>query len=165
MAVSNTRYLSSSETRVNTGIRGWKLHLSESTIYQESVGGICFSNEWMAASLQPLTFSNHCYNAVFSNASPGLTVCLLGLNIGVFWKRVSRPIGRTLFPVNSPTFFVCTSIVNVIKRWRHSVELRKIHWWKTLRILEYVTTTASVILSWHASEKCDVFQEVRPVNG
>jgi hypothetical protein len=29
MAVSNTRYLSSSETRVNAGIRGWKLHLSE----------------------------------------------------------------------------------------------------------------------------------------
>ncbi len=31
MAVSNTRYLSSCETRVNAGIRGWKLHLSEST--------------------------------------------------------------------------------------------------------------------------------------
>jgi hypothetical protein len=29
MAVSNTRDLSSSETRVNAGIRGWKLHLSE----------------------------------------------------------------------------------------------------------------------------------------
>jgi hypothetical protein len=31
MAVSNTRYLSISETRVNAGIRAWKLHLSEST--------------------------------------------------------------------------------------------------------------------------------------
>jgi hypothetical protein len=31
MAVSNTRYLSSSETRVHAGIRGFKLHLSEST--------------------------------------------------------------------------------------------------------------------------------------
>jgi hypothetical protein len=31
MAVSNTRYLSSSETRVNAGMRGWKLNLSEST--------------------------------------------------------------------------------------------------------------------------------------
>jgi hypothetical protein len=31
MAVSKTRYISSSETMVNAGIRGWKLHLSEST--------------------------------------------------------------------------------------------------------------------------------------
>jgi hypothetical protein len=44
MAVSNTRYLSSSETKVNAGIRGWKLHLFESTLCQESVGGICFTN-------------------------------------------------------------------------------------------------------------------------
>ncbi len=29
MAVSNTKYLSSSETRVNAGIKGWKGHLSE----------------------------------------------------------------------------------------------------------------------------------------
>ncbi len=43
MAVSNTRYLSSNETRVNAGIRWWKLHLSESTSWQESVGGICFA--------------------------------------------------------------------------------------------------------------------------
>jgi hypothetical protein len=40
MTVSNTRYLSSSETRVNAVIRGWKLHLSEITLCQESVGGI-----------------------------------------------------------------------------------------------------------------------------
>jgi hypothetical protein len=30
LAVSNTRYLSSSETSVNVGIKGWKWHLSES---------------------------------------------------------------------------------------------------------------------------------------
>ncbi len=30
VAVSNRRYLSCSETRVNAGIRGWKSHLSES---------------------------------------------------------------------------------------------------------------------------------------
>jgi hypothetical protein len=45
MAVSNTRYLYSNETRVNAGIRGWKLYLSESTLCQESVGGICFTNK------------------------------------------------------------------------------------------------------------------------
>jgi hypothetical protein len=45
MAVSNTRYISSSETRVNAGIRGWKLHLSELTFCQESIGGICFPNK------------------------------------------------------------------------------------------------------------------------
>ncbi len=56
MAVSNTRYLYDSETRVNAGIRAWKLHLSESNWYQESVGGICFTNKWRAASLQSMTF-------------------------------------------------------------------------------------------------------------
>ncbi len=45
MAVSNTRYLSSSETRVNDGKRGWKLDLSESTLCQEAVGVICFTNK------------------------------------------------------------------------------------------------------------------------
>ncbi len=49
MAVSNTRYPSSSETRVNAGIRGWKLHLSESTWCQKFVGGICFTNKWLAS--------------------------------------------------------------------------------------------------------------------
>jgi hypothetical protein len=60
VAVSNTKYLSSSETRVNAGIGGWKLYLFESILCQESVGGICFTNKWIAASQQPLTFSNHC---------------------------------------------------------------------------------------------------------
>jgi hypothetical protein len=45
VAVSNHRYLSSSETRVNAGIRGRKLHVSESTGCQESVGGICFTKK------------------------------------------------------------------------------------------------------------------------
>jgi hypothetical protein len=59
LAVSNTsRYLSCSETRVNADIRGWKMHLSEPFWCQESVGGICYTNKWKAASLQPLTFPN-----------------------------------------------------------------------------------------------------------
>ncbi len=91
-AVSNTRHISSSETRVNAGIRGWKSHLSESTWCQEFVGGICFTNKWGATSLQPLTFSNRCENVVFSNVSLGLTVRFSGTKIGVFWKRESRPI-------------------------------------------------------------------------
>jgi hypothetical protein len=49
-----------------------------------SLEGICFTHKGRAASLQPLTFSNHCSNAVFSNASPGLTFYFLGVNIGVF---------------------------------------------------------------------------------
>jgi hypothetical protein len=44
VAVTNQIYLSSSETRVNASIRGWKLHLSESTSYQGFVGGICFTS-------------------------------------------------------------------------------------------------------------------------
>jgi hypothetical protein len=75
LAVSSTRYISSHETRANASIRGWKLHLSESTWCQESVGGICFTNKWRAASQQPLTLSNDGESSVISNASPGLTVC------------------------------------------------------------------------------------------
>ncbi len=114
VAISNTRHLSSSETRINAGIRAWKSHLSESAWCQESVGGICFINKWRAASLQPLTFSNHCKNALFSNASPGLTVGFFGVNIGVFWKRESRPIKWRRFCLSTrQLFFVSTSIVYV----------------------------------------------------
>jgi hypothetical protein len=66
VAVSNHKYLSSSETRVNPAIRRWKLHLPESNRCQESIGGICLTKKLRAASLRPLTFSNHCSNAVFS---------------------------------------------------------------------------------------------------
>jgi hypothetical protein len=45
LAVSNTRYLSSSETSVYAGIREWELHLFEPILCQESVGGICFTNK------------------------------------------------------------------------------------------------------------------------
>jgi hypothetical protein len=58
-----------------------------------------------------LTYSNHCSNAVFSNASPGVTVCFLGVNIGVFWKRESRPIEWHQCHLSIRQFFVCTSIV------------------------------------------------------
>ncbi len=113
VATSNHRYLPSSETRVNAGIRGRKLHLSESTWCQESAGVICFTNKWRAASLQPLKFSNGCSNAVFSNASPGLTVRFLRVNIDVFWKRESKhKERRQMSSLNLPTFlFVCTSTV------------------------------------------------------
>ncbi len=115
LAVSSTRYISSHETRANASIRGWKLHLSESTWCQESVGGICFTNKWRAASQQPLTLSNDGESSVISNASPGLTVCFFfffGVNIGVFWKRESRPIEwRQCASQLANFFFVCTSIV------------------------------------------------------
>ncbi len=108
MAVSNTRYLSTSETRVNAGIRGWKLHLSESTYWcQESVGGICFTNKWKAASLQPQTFSNHCSNAIFSNASPGLMVHFSGGEHRGFLKEGVKTYWMApMSPLNSPTFFL-----------------------------------------------------------
>ncbi len=112
MAAANTRYLSSNETRVNAGKRGWKLHLSESNWCQESVGGICFSNKWRAASLQPLIFSNHCWNAVFSNASPSLTVRFLGVeHRGFLREGVKAYRMASMSPLNSPTFFVYTSVV------------------------------------------------------
>ncbi len=115
MAVSNSSiYLSSSGTRVNADIRGWKLHLSESTWCQESVGGICFTNKWRAASLQPPTFSNNCYNAVFSNASLGLTVRFLGVNIRIFWKWESRPIDEwRQCRLSTRQLFFCLHIYNL----------------------------------------------------
>jgi hypothetical protein len=74
MAVSNTKYFYNSETRVNAGIRGWKLPLSESIWCQESDSGICFANKLSADSLQSVKFSNTCWNALFANAFPGLKV-------------------------------------------------------------------------------------------
>jgi hypothetical protein len=100
-------YLSSSETRVYLAIRRWKLHLPESTWCRESIGSICFTDKLRAASLRPLTFSNHRSNAVFSNASPGLMD-----RFGVFWKRESRPIeSRQCRLLNRQLFFICVSIV------------------------------------------------------
>jgi hypothetical protein len=43
VTVSDRNYLSSSETKVNAGIRRWKLHLSESAWCQESNGCIIFT--------------------------------------------------------------------------------------------------------------------------
>jgi hypothetical protein len=40
VTVSNQKYLSGSETRVDDGMISWKLHLPESTWWQESIGGI-----------------------------------------------------------------------------------------------------------------------------
>jgi hypothetical protein len=57
LAVSNQRYISSSETTVNA--RRCKLHLPEWSWCQESIGGICFTIMWRAASLGPsLGFDN-----------------------------------------------------------------------------------------------------------
>ncbi len=93
VAVSNHLCLFRSETRVNTGMRGWKWHLSESTSRQKSAGYICFTDNGRAASLQPLMFSNQSSNAVISNASPGLTVCFLWVNIG-FSERGSQDLSN-----------------------------------------------------------------------
>jgi hypothetical protein len=51
VTVSYQNYLSSSETRIIANRRRWKLHLSESTWFQESLGGICFASNWIAAFL------------------------------------------------------------------------------------------------------------------
>jgi hypothetical protein len=124
---SNTRYLSSDETRDNAGIKGWKLHLSESTRCPESVGSIRFPNTWRAASLQPLTFSKHCSNTVFSNASPGLRVSFFLCEHRGFLKEGVKTYGMApMSPLNSPTFFfVCTSIVYDINRPRATSRSRR----------------------------------------
>ncbi len=90
VAVSNHRYLSSNETRVKAGIRGWKLHLSESAWCQnKSVGYICFTNKWRwAAYLNPWHFQTTALMQLLA----WWFFLEGGLNIGVFWKRKSRPI-------------------------------------------------------------------------
>ncbi len=112
MAVCNTKYVSSSGKCVNAGIKGWKLHLSESTWCQESVGGTCFTNKWSAASLQPLIFLNHYKNSLFSHATLGLTVHFLGWTSG-FSERGSQDLsnGANVVSQLANFFFVCTSIV------------------------------------------------------
>jgi hypothetical protein len=107
MAVSYHKYLPSSETRINAGIRGWKRYLSEWTCCQESAGGICFTNKWGAASLQPSTFSNHCSNSAYSNASPDLTVrfFFVGEHRDFLKEGVKTYRMAPMSPLDSPTFF------------------------------------------------------------
>ncbi len=64
-----------------------------------------------------MTFSNHCSNAVFSNASPGLTVRFFGgEHRGFLTEGVKNYQIAPMSPLNSPTFFVCTSIVYAYTR-------------------------------------------------
>jgi hypothetical protein len=82
------------------------LHLPESSWCQESVGCICFTNKWRAAFLRPLTFSNHCSNVLFSNASPGLTACFFGGEHRVFLKDGVKTYRMApMSPFNSAIFF------------------------------------------------------------
>jgi hypothetical protein len=118
MAFSNTRYLSSSETRVNAGIRGFKFHLSELTWCQESVGGICFTNKWRAASLQPLTFQTSAQTQYFQmhlllwvNGS-----FFLGEHRGFLKEGVKIYRMAPMSPLNSPTFFFCLHIYSLWHR-------------------------------------------------
>ncbi len=79
VAVSNARYLSSNETMVYAGIRGWKLHLSESILCPESAGGFCFTKK---------------LNSSFSITAPdifqhllkcSIFKCIYWLNGSFFW--------------------------------------------------------------------------------
>ncbi len=80
--------------------------------------GICwwhlFHKKQRKASLRPLKFSNHSSNAVFSNASPGLTVrCFSGVNIGVFWMRESSPIEWRQCRLSTRQFFFSLHIYSL----------------------------------------------------
>ncbi len=95
MTISNPALLSSSGTEVNPGIRSWKKHSNGWVWCQKAIGGIYFTKKWRAETQQPvLEFGKFQTQARkrYSNASPGWPVRLLGVMIGVFLKRESRPI-------------------------------------------------------------------------
>ncbi len=59
VTISNPDSLSSSDTGVNPGIRRWRKHSSDWARCQKAIGGIYFTNEWIAETLQPgLEFDN-----------------------------------------------------------------------------------------------------------
>ncbi len=93
--ISNPGSLSSSDTGVDPGIRSWKKHSSGWARCQKAIGGIYFTKKWRAETLQP--------GLEFDNFKPrlesGIFKCIywlngsfLGVMIGVFWKRKSRPV-------------------------------------------------------------------------
>ncbi len=113
MSVSNTRYLSSCETRVNAGIRGRKLHLSESTWCQESVGGICFTNKWRAASIQPHDIFKPLLICSIFKCISSLDGSFFGGWTSGFSERGSQDLsnGANVASHLANFFFVCTSYV------------------------------------------------------
>ncbi len=117
MGVSNTRYLSSSETRVNAGIRGWMLHLSESTWCQESVGGTSFTNSEEQLLYSPDIFKPLLGYSIFKCIS-WLNGSFFGAWTLGFSERVSQDISNSANVASEYAnfFFVCTSIVFLHKR-------------------------------------------------
>jgi hypothetical protein len=73
----------------------WKMHLFEWAQCQEAIGGIYFTKKWRAETLQSgLEFDNFkprlesgIFDCIF-----WLNGSFLGMMMGVFWKRESRPI-------------------------------------------------------------------------
>jgi hypothetical protein len=51
VTIPNTESLFSSETGVNSGMRSWKMHLSDRARYQKAIGGIYFTRKWKEENL------------------------------------------------------------------------------------------------------------------
>ncbi len=81
VTISNPGWLSSSETRINLGIRSWKKHLSEWARCQKAIGGIYFTKKWRTETLQPglefATFKPRLKRGIFK--------CVSCLNGSFFW--------------------------------------------------------------------------------
>ncbi len=83
VTISNPQHLlSSSETGITLGVRSWEKNLSEWARCHEAIYGIYFTKNWRAETLY----------AVSPIASSCWTGHFLGMMIGIFWKRKSRPI-------------------------------------------------------------------------
>jgi hypothetical protein len=97
LADSNPNQFLSCERKVEADTKRWKLHLSESIWFQESICGICFTNKWKAAPLQlSLELDNFKPMLKYSifRCISWLIITLRSfcVNVEVFWKRESRPI-------------------------------------------------------------------------
>ncbi len=95
VTISNPDLLSSSETRINHGMRSWKNHLSEWARCQKASDGIYFTKKRRAETLQP--------GLDFDNFKPwlksGIFKCISWLNGSFFrgwWSGFSERVSQGL---------------------------------------------------------------------
>ncbi len=110
VTISNPDSLCSCATGVNLGIRSWKKHLSEWARCQKAIGGIYFTKQWRAETLQP--------GLEFDNFIPWLESCMFKciswLNGSVFlwwWSGFSERGSQD--PSNGTNVFFCLHIYSL----------------------------------------------------
>ncbi len=114
VTISNPDSLSSSETRVNSGLRSRKKHLSEWARCQKAIGCIYFTKKVRAETLQTgLEFDN--FKPRFKSS---ILKCIYWLNCSFFGgddrgflkEGVKTDLMTPKPPLNSPTYFLSSHL-------------------------------------------------------